>query len=115
MNAKLTRAVVSAGTVMALVGTAAVGALATVMDAGPRGGSLVQVGPIAEHGFPAWYRDSNNVRLEPCLTLDDPLCAVTPDTLPNPDAPVSYPGNFPDEFFYQLAGASVPLSTGATA
>ncbi len=72
-----------------------------------RSGRLVQVGPIAEHGFPAWYRDSNGVRLEACTTLDDPLCSTLPDEVPDPDAPVSYPANFPGEFFYQLAGAEL--------
>lgn len=73
----------------------------------PRIGSLVQVGPTAEHGFPTWYRDSNGLRLEACTTLDDPLCSTLPDEVPDPDAPVSYPDNFPGEFFYQLAGAVV--------
>lgn len=72
-----------------------------------RTGRLVEVGPVAEHGFPGWYRDSNGVRLEACTTLDDPLCATLPDEVPDPDAPVSYPDNFPGEFFYQLAGAEV--------
>lgn len=72
-----------------------------------RTGRLVEVGPTAEHGFPAWYRDSNGVRLEACTTLDDPLCPTLPDEVPDPDAPVSYPDNFPGEFFYQLAGAEV--------
>ncbi len=109
MDAKLTRVVVSGVTAVALAATAAVGALATVMDAGARNGSLVQVGPIAEHGFPAWYRDSNGVRLEACTTTDDPLCPVLTDELPNPDEPASYPGNFPGEFFYQLAGAELTV------
>lgn len=72
-----------------------------------RTGRLVEAGPVAEHGFPAWYRDSNGVRLEACTTLDDPLCATLPDEVPDPDAPVSYPDNFPGEFFYQLAGAEL--------
>ena len=72
-----------------------------------RSGRLVQVGPTAEHGFPAWYRDSNGLRLEACTTLDDPLCSTLPDEVPDPDAPVSYPDNFPGEFFYQLAGAEL--------
>jgi hypothetical protein len=109
MNVRLTRVVVSGVTAVALAATAAIGALATVMDAGTRNGSLVQVGPIAEHGFPAWYRDSNGVRLEACTTLDDPLCSTLPDEVPNPDEPVSYPGNFPGEFFYQLAGADLTV------
>src|SRR5215210_6575476 len=77
----------------------------------PRTGSLTQVGPLAGHGFPAWYKDSNGVRLEACTTLDDPLCSTLPDEVPNPDAPVSYPDNFPGEFFYQLAGTT--LTTAA--
>lgn len=72
-----------------------------------RGGSLTEVGPIAEHGFPAWYRDSSGIRVEPCVTLDDPLCSALPDEVPNPDAPISFPENFPGEVFYQLAGATV--------
>src|SRR3954471_2617007 len=72
-----------------------------------RSGRLTEAGPLAEHGFPAWYRDSNGVRLEACVTLDDPLCPTLPAEVPNPDAPVSYPDNFPGEFFYQLAGATV--------
>ncbi len=72
-----------------------------------RAGQLVEAGPTAEHGFPAWYRDSNGVRLDACVTLDDPLCATLADEVPDPDAPVSYPDNFPGEFFYQLAGTEV--------
>jgi hypothetical protein len=76
----------------------------------PRDGKLVQVGPIAEHGFPAWYRDSNGIRLEACTTLDDPLCSTLADEVPDPESPVSYPDNFPGEFFYQLAGEGLSLS-----
>jgi len=32
-----------------------------------------------------------------------------PDEVPNPDEPVSYPNNFPGEFFYQLAGAELTV------
>src|SRR5215210_1452374 len=91
-------------------GLLAVTALAVpIVPESPRtpGAGLTQVGPTAEHGFPAWYRDSTGLRLEACTTLDDPLCSTLPDTVPNPDAPVSYPDNFPGEFFYQLAGATV--------
>ena len=73
----------------------------------PRAGRLVEVGPLADHGFPAWYRDSNGVRLEACTDLVDPLCATLPDEVPDPEAPISFPDNFPGEFFYQLAGAEL--------
>jgi hypothetical protein len=99
--------VTGVGSVSLLVALA-VSADAVPVDPGKaRGGSLVEVGPTAEHGFPAWYRDSNGVRLEACTTLDDPLCSTLPDEVPNPDSPVSYPDNFPGEFFYQLAGAEL--------
>jgi hypothetical protein len=61
-----------------------------VAPGGPRGGKLTQVGPIAEHGFPTWYRDSNDVRLEACTTLDDPLCPALADEVPDPTQPVSF-------------------------
>lgn len=103
---------VVASTLLALgLGAAAHGV--PVAPTGPDGalkvrtGRLVEAGPTAEHGFPAWYRDSNGVRLEACTTLDDPLCSTLPDEVPDPDAPVSYPDNFPGEFFYQLAGAEL--------
>ncbi|MFI1989450.1 PKD domain-containing protein [Actinoplanes sp. NPDC020271] len=80
-----------------------------------RDGRLTQVGPIAEIGFPSWYRDSTGLRLEPCTTMEDPLCAVLPDEVPNPDLPVSYPDNFPGEFFYQLADATLTLTDGTKA
>src|SRR3954453_21783904 len=72
-----------------------------------RSGRLTEAGPLAEHGFPAGERDSNRARLEAGVTLDAPLCPTLPAEVPNPDAPVSYPDNFPGEFFYQLAGATV--------
>lgn len=100
--------------VVAVVAGAATTALAvpvapTDADGTPktRTGRLTEAGPLAEHGFPAWYRDSNGLRLEACVDLVDPLCQTLPDEIPIPDAPVSYPDNFPGEFFYQLAGATV--------
>src|SRR5262249_50006550 len=58
---------------------------------------LVRVGPVdPTNGFPAYYLDSNGIALQPCLdAICDPALA-----LPNPGAPVSFPGNFPQEFFY---------------
>ena len=85
-----------------------------IVPPNPRAGSLVQVGPIdAQNGFPTWYRDKDGngatSRLELCLpvapTTVDPYCA--PPALPNPNAPMSYPANYPDEMFYQLATAAV--------
>ena len=116
MKKTLARLSVTLGVTVAVIAPVAGTALAVaVTPATPRGGKLVQVGPIADHGFPSWYRDSRGVRLEPCLTLEDPLCAALPDEVPNPDAPISYPDNFPGEFFYQLAGAELTLTNGVDA
>ncbi|MEU8656010.1 PKD domain-containing protein [Actinoplanes philippinensis] len=112
MKKKLRRLAVTAGVTVAVIAPLAGTAAAVVVTTATRQGSLTQAGPLAEHGFPAWYRDSNGVRLEACTTLDDPLCSTLPDEVPNPDAPVSYPDNFPGEFFYQLAGAQMTLANG---
>ena len=97
--------------IASMLGTAAI---AAVVDPGrPREGGLVEVGPISpETGFPTWYRDSNGIRLEACYTMEDPLCGALPDEIPDPEAPISFPDNFPGEFFYQLANTTVPTSAG---
>jgi hypothetical protein len=116
MKRTIARVSAAFGLTVTMIAPFAATALAAVVPpATPRNGRLVQVGPIAEHGFPAWYRDSNGVRLEACTTLDDPLCSTLPDEVPNPDQPVSYPGNFPGEFFYQLAGAELTMTNGVDA
>src|SRR5437899_115725 len=57
--------------------------------------------PNVANGYPRWYQDWRGLRLEPCLdtTPDDP-CGVIAGGLPNPEEPVVFPTNFPDEFFY---------------
>jgi hypothetical protein len=116
MRKSLGRLAVTAGVLVGVIAPVAGTAVAVVVTPDtPRTGRLVQAGPIADHGFPSWYRDSRGVRLEPCLTLEDPLCPALPDEVPNPDAPISYPDNFPGEFFYQLAGANLTLLNGVQA
>jgi len=58
---------------------------------------LAGLGPINPvHGFPEYYIDSTGLALQPCLDLVcDPALPV-----PDPAQPVSFPDNFPDEFFY---------------
>ena len=59
--------------------------------------------PDPNHGFPLYYQDSTLLALQPCLDLAcDPALAV-----PNPAAPVSFPDNFPSEFFYSRAIAKL--------
>jgi hypothetical protein len=114
MKNVLTRLSVGFAASMAIVVPLAGAAFATAIpQTAARTGKFVQVGPIADNGFPSWYRDSNNVRLELCTDLNDALCNGM-GTLPNPDAPTSFPDNFPDEAFYQLADNTFNLtSTGA--
>lgn len=115
MRISLRKVVTATGLATALVASATYAALAVPVDPGtPRSGGLAQIGPLNEYGFPSWYKDTSGVRLEPCITLDDPLCSALPDTLPNPDGAIVFPSNFPEEFFYQLAAAEVTLESGQT-
>jgi hypothetical protein len=67
---------------------------------------LKQVGPLDEaNGFPLWYKDTNNVKLELCLDPSDSNCIM--GDVPDPTKPVSFPDNFPDEAFWSSAEASI--------
>ncbi|WP_432571081.1 hypothetical protein [Kineococcus sp. SYSU DK005] len=65
-------------------------------------------------GFPAWYQDSKGTRLELCLDATNPFCGFLPGDVPDPEAPVVFPENFPEEAFYFLAGSSLNLPGGGT-
>jgi hypothetical protein len=86
---------------------------ATVTTAPPTHG--LAVGPTnPDNGFPTWYKDSNNLNVGLCLDVSNPFCnlaGVGVDTT----QPVSFPDNFPDETFYQLAQSTITLPGGATA
>jgi hypothetical protein len=62
-----------------------------------------------DQGFPAYYQDANGVRVAPCTNPNDGACAMAPDPNLDTSQPVSFPGNFPGEFFYTVAN-SEPLS-----
>ncbi|APR76729.1 Chitinase [Minicystis rosea] len=65
---------------------------------------LIAVGPINPlGGFPSWYKDEQQTRLELCLGGNDPLCGFAAGDIPNPNAPISFPNNFPEEAFYMQA------------
>ncbi len=63
-----------------------------------------------DDAFPAWYQDGNGVRLQPCLDVGDPRCVVLGGPGFDPGQPMSFPGNYPPEFFYALAD-SEPVAT----
>src|SRR3954471_9411821 len=92
------------------VAVAAPSGLLTQDSAGPRG--LVAVGPVnASNGFPDWYRDTNGVDLMPCDDPQDKYCGGAVPA-PDPTRPPTFPGNFPDEFFYMDATADSLTSAG---
>src|SRR4029077_639786 len=111
MKSTLVRRALTVGAALVLAATAAATANAVVLDdVANRQGSLVSFGPLMDNGFPTTYKDSHAVRLEACVTGDDPLCAAAASASYNPDLPLSFPTNFPDEFFYQLSSAVIPVN-----
>jgi hypothetical protein len=92
------------------VAVAAPSGLLTPNSGGPQG--LVAVGPVnASNGFPDWYRDTNGVDLMPCVDPQDQFCGGAVGA-PDNTAPITFPDNFPDEFFYQDASADSLTSAG---
>jgi hypothetical protein len=82
----------------------------------PGGSHLVEVGPVhPAHGFPTWYKDANGLSVELCLEARNPLCGFAPGDVPNPDAPLTVPGNFPDEAFWMSATATMDTRGGGRA
>ena len=72
---------------------------------------LVGFGPIdPADGFPQYYLDSNNLPLAQCL---DVVCDPA-FTVPDPSQPVVFPTNFPTDFFYHRAQASMTGPNGET-
>ncbi len=73
---------------------------------------MKQVGPINEsNGFPLWYKDSNDVKLELCLDANNPYCGLVTEDF-DPNKPISFPNNYPGEAFYQLAEAAMESADG---
>ena len=60
------------------------------------------------NGFPRWYKDGAGVRLGTGLRPRRPEHARGRRSA-RPGAPVGFPGNFPDESFYFLAEAEMPV------
>ncbi|WP_143447776.1 PKD domain-containing protein [Kineosporia sp. R_H_3] len=110
------RSLVAAGAVLALAGSGVVAAYAVTPPPAHLDNTvgLKQVGPIDEaNGFPLWYKDTNNVRLELCLDPSDPYCIM--GDVPDPTQPVEFPDNFPDEAFWSSAEASLDAGGGEKA
>ncbi|HET9759838.1 MAG TPA: hypothetical protein VFP51_08815, partial [Nocardioidaceae bacterium] len=54
------------------------------------------------NGFPTWYQDASGTRLAPCLDAADTNCVVLADAGFDPAKALSFPTNFPSEFFYSV-------------
>lgn len=81
-------------------------------SAAPAKAELADVGPVSpDNGYPIWYQDTGGLRLELGLDPNDPNL-LQPIPVPDPNQPVSFPGNFPDEAFYWTADASVNIDGG---
>src|SRR5262244_4323721 len=73
------------------------------------------IGPVnPANGYPRYYVDASGLALGPCFDLGG-LCVLTPADLPNPLAPLSFPGNFPEEWFYSLGPPNWPPRTAGVA
>jgi hypothetical protein len=92
--------------------------LLLLVGAVPSWGALVDVGPsIDPHGYPAWYQDASQLKVELCapapaghatrpdLCIGDPLEL---DANGNPINPIVLTG----ESFYWMASAAIPLGAG---
>jgi hypothetical protein len=88
---------------------------------------LLDVGPAdlpspPGNGFPFWYRDTNRLALEPCLSQavlpSGPACVLLADPGFNPALPIVFPnpptnpGNYPIETFYFVSDAILNVNGG---
>ena len=91
-------------TVLALVlGLAGALSLVTATaTAAPVPGSAVSPTVDPSNGFPLWYQDGTGTRLAPCLDASDTNCVLLADPGFDPARPLSFPSNFPEEFFYSI-------------
>ena len=107
---------IAAATAVLLAATGAGASLAATQVTQTNTNKLTAVGPVnTEYGFPSWYEDSNKTRVELCLDAENPLCGFLPGDIPDETAPISFPGNFPEEAFYMLAGSELALPGGGRA
>lgn len=77
-------------------------------------GGVAAVSPDidASNGFPTWYRDENGIKVAQCIDPNDPNCIVLADEFYDPALPLSFPSNFPSEFFYQVATSDNIITPG---
>lgn len=73
---------------------------------------LTGPGSVATGGFPKYYQDTNGLALDICLPKPGlertPIRCIMAD-LPNPNATISFPNNFPDEAFWWTGETTLAL------
>ncbi|MBI2144422.1 hypothetical protein HYU17_04715 [Candidatus Woesearchaeota archaeon] len=101
------------GVVVALVG------LAALVD-----NTQVSLPPshITASGFPSYIQDARGLALQPCLGVNpdgsgkaDKFCILSDGVNYDLTAPISFPDNFPAEFFYWTADSYLAFSEGGSA
>ena len=94
-------------TLMALIPLLSV----SVLGAAPASATTAVSGSIdPANGFPSWYEDEAGNRVVPCLDPADPNCVLAGFT-PGP-GPITFPTNFPGEFFYTIADSNRITTNG---
>jgi len=58
-------------------------------------------------GFPSWYQDANGIRVGLCYDPNDVNCVAPASATYDPNQPLSFPGNYPDELFYSAADSDL--------
>lgn len=113
VNRKRALAAVSIG-LLALTSLTPAHAATEVTQTNP--GGIVDVGPVnTDFGFPSWYQDRNGTRVELCLDGQNPYCGFLPGDIPDGEAAISFPDNFPEEAFYMLASSTLDIPGGGRA
>jgi Bacterial Ig domain len=92
-------------------------AQAALLDVGPVVPEVIGSSPpTLGHGFPAWYRDTTRMPLEPCLSPallpSGPACVLLPDPGFIPLNTMIFPTNYPIETFYFVSDAIVNPAGG---
>lgn len=88
-----------------------------IFAAGVARAELARVGPVdAANGFPLWYQDHAALALDLCLPnateLLNGTCLLLPADVPDPNQPISFPANFPEEAFWWNANATMNVNGG---
>jgi hypothetical protein len=102
-----------AGLLLVSLALSAVAGIAAGDILTPNPQRLKAFGPVSEsNGFPVWYKDSGDDKLELCLDAGNANCGFLPGDVPDETKPLSFPGNWPGEIFYFLAGSTIDIPGG---